>query len=103
MPAACTSYQVIKHAPPAPAPPGKYHDLPVKPWDGRRVLACEWKEWATAPPGEHTLEAMHLMYEQVRGGRDGGRSIEVHWLGSLPVQRGQSQAQGSSEGEAIQG
>ncbi|GBF88086.1 hypothetical protein Rsub_00798 [Raphidocelis subcapitata] len=44
--------------------PGKFNPLPVKPWDGKRVAACEWQEWALSPPPEHALDIMQLTYAQ---------------------------------------
>jgi hypothetical protein len=53
--------------------PGKFNPLPVKPWDGRRALACEWQEWALSPPPEHALAIMRLTYDQVGGSPGGDR------------------------------
>lgn len=43
--------------------PGKWNPLPIKPWDGKRVLACEWQEWATNPPQEYGNEIFDLAYD----------------------------------------
>jgi hypothetical protein len=48
--------------------PGKYNPLPV--WEGRRMLACQWQEWALNPPA-NALEAMDVMFEL---GRKDGRA-----------------------------
>ncbi|KIZ05966.1 hypothetical protein MNEG_1991 [Monoraphidium neglectum] len=61
---------------------GKWNKLPIKPWDGKRVLACEWQEWATNPPPEHTLAIMQLTYDQ--GVKDAESWAEEH--GYLPLQ-----------------
>lgn len=42
--------------------PGKFGDLPL--FNGTRVIACQWQDWAMLLPSGQELEAMELIYDQ---------------------------------------